>query len=40
MSEQSRFDVFRPQRFVQKRIVEEVYLTNRQIVRGAPVPVE
>jgi hypothetical protein len=40
MSKQPRLDVLNPQRFTQKRIVEQVYLTHRQIIGGTPVPVE
>ena len=40
VAKQPRFDVFRLQWFVKEGIVEQIDLTDRQIVRGAPVPVE
>ncbi len=40
MSEQPWLDVFGPQRFAQEGVVEQVYLTYRQIIGGPPVPVE
>jgi hypothetical protein len=40
MSKQSRLDMFWPQWFVKEGIVEQIDLTDRQIIRGAPVPIE
>ena len=40
MSAQPTFDVLGPPRLAQTIVVEQVYLTDRQIVGGAPVPVE
>ena len=37
MAEQARLDVFERQRLVEQRIVEQIDLPDRQIVRGAPV---
>lgn len=38
--EQPRFDVFGGQRFAEQRIVQEVDLSDRQVVRGTPVAVD
>jgi hypothetical protein len=40
MTEQARLDVLRPQRLPQQRIVQQVDLPDRQVVRGPPVRVE
>src|SRR5712671_3238696 len=40
VSEQARLDVLRFQRLPEQRIVEQVYLSNRKIVGGAPIGVE
>src|SRR6185437_3881260 len=40
MSEQPRLDVFEPQRLAQESIIEQIYLTYRQIIGGTPVPVK
>src|SRR5262245_31658016 len=40
MSQQARLDVLGPQRLPQQRVVHEVDLTDRQVVRGPPVRVE
>src|SRR5262249_46299094 len=37
---QSRLDVLDPQRLPQQRVVQEIDLTHRQVVRRAPVSVE
>ena len=39
MSQQTRLDVLRLQRFLQQRIIQQIDLTDRQIVGGAPVTV-
>ena len=39
VAEQTRLDVFVPQRLAQQRIVVEIDLTDRQIVGGPPVGV-
>ena len=40
MSQQARLDVLWPQRFLQQRIIEQINLTDRQIVGSAPVAVQ
>src|SRR5437879_1267592 len=40
MSQQARLDMFSPQRFLQQRIIEQINLTDRQIVGSAPVAVQ
>ena len=40
VAEQARLDVFGAQRLAQQRVVEQVNLPDRQIVRGAPVCVD
>jgi hypothetical protein len=40
VAEQPRFDVLAPQRLAQERVVEQVNLTDREIVRRPPVGVE
>jgi len=40
MSEQPRLDVFRRQRFLQQRIVEEVYLADGEVIGGPPPGVD
>jgi hypothetical protein len=40
MSQQPSFDVFGPQRLTKKGIVEQIYLTHRQIIGGTPVTVK
>jgi hypothetical protein len=40
VSEQARLDVLRFQRLPEQRIVEQIYLSNRKIVGGAPIGVE
>src|SRR5437588_5875764 len=40
VSEQARLDVLRFQRLPEQWIVEQVYLSNRKIVGGAPIGVE
>lgn len=40
MSEQARFDVLWPQRFPQQRIIQQINLTDGQIVGSAPVAVQ
>ena len=39
MAEQPRLDVFERQRHFEQRIVLQIDLPDRQIVRGAPIPV-
>ena len=39
VSQQPGFDVFRPQRLAQQRILLQIDLANRQIISGAPVAV-
>ena len=38
--EQPRLDVLGPQRFAQQRVVEQIDLADREVVRGAPVGVD
>jgi hypothetical protein len=38
--EEPRFDVLGPQRLPQERVVEQVDLSDREVVRRAPVPVD
>jgi hypothetical protein len=40
VAEQPRLDVLGPQRLSEKRVVEEVDLADREVVRGAPVRVD
>lgn len=40
MAEQSRFDVFFLQRFLEERIVEQLDLADRQIVRRPPIGID
>jgi len=40
MAEQAGLDVFAPERLPQQRVVEQVDLSDRQVVGGAPVGVE
>jgi hypothetical protein len=40
MAEQTRLDVLWPQRLAKQRIVEEINLSDREVVRGAPVAIE
>jgi hypothetical protein len=40
MPKQPWLDVFRAQWFMKQGIVEQIDLTNRQIIRSAPVAVE
>jgi hypothetical protein len=39
MAEQPRLDVFALERFFQERIVEQVDLTDRQIIGRAPISI-
>jgi hypothetical protein len=40
VTQQSRFDVISLERFFQKRVVIELDLTDRQIIRGVPIRVD
>jgi len=40
MSEQPGLNVLRPQRLAQKGVVEQVYLTYREIIGSTPILVE
>jgi hypothetical protein len=39
MPEQARLDVLRPERLAEQRVVEEVDLADREVVRRPPVGV-
>jgi hypothetical protein len=40
MAQQARLDVLRSQRFTQQRIVEQIDLTDREVVRCAPIGID
>ncbi len=40
MSEQARFDVLGPKRLAKQGVIEQIYLTYRKIIGGAPIPVK
>src|SRR5262245_3179282 len=40
VAEQTRLDVLTPERLLEKRVVIQVNLTDRQIVRGSPVRID